>query len=417
MTIDGRFDGLTDKGLPLDGSWTTAEIALSRWNVAQGDTATPVATLNARMLEDNARAMETWCRVQGVAIAPHAKTTLSPELVALQERHGTWGMTAALPRQVAALWGQGVRTVLLANEVTDPRAIGWMAGHLVAHPDRRLLLYADSVGGVRLLESALADVGGEGRLDVLVELGQPGGRTGARTVGAAVEGAGAVLASPRLRLAGVAGYEGTIGSHRDAEASERVDAFLDDLGTLAESLSGKFEVAEPVVTAGGSIFFDRVVSVLAERAHTLGAILVVRSGCYLIHDHGLYARGTPESAGVSGAPTFEAALAVWARVVSTPEPGRALLDAGRRDLSHDAGLPVALERCRGGERLDLSRSSTISGLSDQHTFLDFPAKLDIRIGDIVKLGISHPCTTLDRWRMLLLVDDDDVVTGLVTTGF
>ena len=415
--VDEHFDGLADKGFPLDGSWTRDQISASGWNVAHGDTATPVATLNSRMLETNAHSMEEWCSAHGVAIAPHAKTTLSPELVALQERHGAWGMTAALPRQVAALWNQGVQRVLLANEVSDPAAIVWLAGHVAAHPDCQLLLYADSVDGVHLLERALASLDREVRLDVLVELGQSGGRTGARTVAEGEDVAREVLASPRLRLAGVAGYEGTIGSHRDAGVLEGVDAFLDDVGKLAESLSGKFEVPEPVITAGGSIFFDRVVSVLAERVQRLGGVLVLRSGCYLIHDHGLYAHETPESAGVADAPRFEAALAVWARVVSTPEPGRALLDAGRRDLSHDAGLPVALERCRGDDRLDLSDRAVVSGLSDQHTFLDFPADVDIRIGDMVKLGISHPCTTLDRWRTLLLTDDDDVVTGLVTTAF
>ncbi|MBN9150967.1 MAG: amino acid deaminase [Micrococcales bacterium] len=417
MTADGSFDGLTAKGLPLDGSWTREQIALSGWNVANGDTATPVATLNARMLDSNARAMQEWCLANGVALAPHAKTTLSPELIALQEHHGAWGMTAALPRQAAALWKQGVNTVLLANEVSDPSAIAWLAGHVASGPDRHLLLYADSVDGVRLLERALTGLDKDVTLDILVELGQPQGRTGARSVAEGQEVARAVLASRRLRLAGVAGYEGIIGSARDAGVLGRVDAFLEDVGTLAESLSGMFEIPEPVVTAGGSIFFDRVVSKLADRVQKLGALLVLRSGCYLIHDHGLYARGTPESAGVPGAPTFEAALAVWARVVSTPEPGRALLDAGRRDLSFDAGLPVALERFRGDERLDVSPNAVISALSDQHTFMDFPADVDIRVGDIVKLGISHPCTTLDRWRVLLLVDDANVVTGLVTTAF
>lgn len=412
-----HFDGLTEKGLPLGKSWTRDDIARSGWNVAHGDTATPVATLNARLLEANASAMQEWCRERGVAIAPHAKTTLSPELIALQERHGAWGMTAALPRQVAALWQQGVGRVLLANEVSDPAAIGWLARQRAEQRDRRLLLYADSVDGVRCLESALNVMGGNARLDVLVELGQAGGRTGARTVAEGGEVARAILASPRLRLAGVAGYEGTIGAQRDTVVLERVDAFLENMGSLAESLSGMFEVAEPVLTAGGSIFFDRVASVLAERASALNAVLVVRSGCYLIHDHGLYAHGTPESAGVQGAPKFEAALSVWARVVSTPEPGLALLDAGRRDLSHDAGLPVAVERCRGDDRLELTGIGSVTGLSDQHTFLNFPAGTDIRIGDMVRLGISHPCTTLDRWRMLLLTDDDDTVTGLVTTGF
>ncbi len=414
---DNQFDGLSFKGLPLGGSWTKEQIAQSTWHVAAGDTATPVATLNLRMLRANALAMETWCDAHGASLAPHAKTTLSPELLAIQEEHGAWGMTAALPRQVAVLWAQGVKRVLLANEVSDPAAITWFATELAHHPDRELYLYSDSIDGTRILDEAVHASGSDVSLNVLVELGHASGRTGARTVAEGAAVARAVVQSPRLRLAGVAGYEGTIGSTRDAAILSNVDAFLQNVGSLAESVSGEFEVAEPVITAGGSLFFDRVVSVLGERARRMGARLVLRSGCYLIHDHGLYARGTPEAGGVLGAPVFEAALAVWARVVSTPEPGRALLDAGRRDLSHDAGLPVALERTRGEDRIDLSGNTVVPALSDQHTFLEFPPSVDIQIGDLVKLGISHPCTTLDRWRTLLLTDDSDTVVGLVTTDF
>lgn len=422
MVPDNRFDALTFKGLPLGGTWSRRELESSALSVSRGDTATPVAALNRRMLEANARAMQDWCSANAVSIAPHAKTTLSPELLDLQAGHGSWGMTAALPRQVAVLWAWGVNRVLLANEVSDSAALAWFARELAEHPQYELYLYADSVEGVRIMDEAVGASGSDARLNVLVELGHESGRTGARSV---VEGetiAEAIAASPRLRLAGVAGYEGTIGSQRDSTVLEKVDSFLGRIGELARLLAGRFEVPEPIITAGGSLFFDRVVAVLGEPATNLGARLVIRSGCYLIHDHGLYARGTPEAVGVAGAPEFEAALSVWARVVSRPEAGHAYLDAGRRDLSHDAGLPVALERARGADRIDLSRGraergAAITALSDQHAFLEFPPELDIRIGDLVRLGISHPCTTLDRWRLLLLTDDDDTVVGLVTTDF
>jgi D-serine deaminase-like pyridoxal phosphate-dependent protein len=142
---------------------------------------------------------------------------------------------------------------------------------------------------------------------------------------------------------------------------------------------------------------------------------VLRSGCYLVHDHGMYAHGTPAADGVPDAPRFAAALHVWARVVSTPEPALALVDAGRRDLSHDAGLPVPLERIRDGDRLPLA-GAVVDALSDQHAFVRHPG-LDLRPGDLVRLGISHPCTTLDRHRALYLVDGDDRVVGVTRTNF
>jgi D-serine deaminase-like pyridoxal phosphate-dependent protein len=219
-------------------------------------------------------------------------------------------------------------------------------------------------------------------------------------------------------LAGVAGYEGLIGVGRDARTLAAVDAYLTQLRDLAAALLDRRLVERPIVTAGGSLFFDRVVSVLAGWAQQSGADVVLRSGCYLIHDHGIYATGTPAASGIEDAPALTAALSVWARVLSTPEPGLALLDAGRRDLSHDAGLPVPLQRVRDGASTDLEGPDTsVIALSDQHAFMRYPDPLDIHVGDLVRLGISHPCTTLDRHREIFLVDSADRIVGAIHTSF
>ncbi|MEO5919750.1 MAG: alanine racemase [Pseudolysinimonas sp.] len=412
-----RADGIRFKGLPLGGAWHIDDIPGLGWNVAGGDTATPVATLSMDAVRANAASMRDWCAAHDVSLAPHAKTTLSPELIDVQREHGVWGLTAALPRQVELLWQQGVQRVILANELTDPAAIAWMASRLAAEEGLDLFLYADSVANVGILDAALQDVAGARPLDVLIELGHDGGRSGARTVEGAIAVAEAVLASPRLRLAGVALFEGTLGANRSPETVSRVDDFLMQLAALLAALSGRFEHPEPIVTAGGSHFFDRVVEVLATPAREHGARLVLRSGCYLVHDHGIYGTGTPSAAGVRDAPHFRAALNVWARVISCPEPGLALLDAGRRDVSFDAGLPIPLERARGGDRLDLSQAARIDALGDQHAFLRFERHVDIVPGDLVRLGISHPCTTFDRWDLMLVVDDRDAVVGTIRTDF
>lgn len=410
-------DGIRFKGLPLGGSWRLDDIPGLGWNVAGGDTATPVATLSMDAVRSNAAAMRDWCAAHEVSLAPHAKTTLSPELIDVQREHDVWGMTAALPRQVELLWQQGVSRVIMANELTDVAAVQWLGSRLAGDPALDLFLYADSVANVVILQSAMAAVPGERPLDVLIELGHQGGRSGARTVAEAVAVAGAVVASPRLRLAGIALFEGTIGATRTPETVARVDAFLAELGELFTALTGHFEVGEPIVTAGGSLFFDRVVSVLATTAREQGARLVLRSGCYLVHDHGIYGKGTPSETGVRDAPAFHAALNVWARVISCPEPGLALLDAGRRDVSFDAGFPIPLERVRAEERLDLEQAARVDALGDQHAFLRFERHVDIAPGDLVRLGISHPCSTFDRWDLMLVVDDQDAVVGTIRTDF
>ena len=413
------MDALVYKGIPLGTTFDGEILAAGDLDVAAGDLATPVATLRRSAVVANAQAMRDFCDEHGLHLAPHAKTTLAAGLLEIQQANGAWAMTAALPRQVALLWNHGYNRVLLANEVVDPAALDWLAGQLAEDPARQLWLYVDSTTGVERLAAAALGAGGR-PFDVLVELGHTDGRTGVRGVAAAVELATIVADTPGLRLAGIAGYEGTIGAVREPVVLQAVDDFLTQLRTLADELiaAGLLPQRDAVVTVGGSLFFDRVATVLGPWGRTRAAAVVLRSGCYLIHDHGLYAAGTPAAAGVTGAPRLEAALAVWARIVSSPEPGLALADAGRRDLSYDAGMPVPLERVRGGERLTLSATDAhVSALSDQHTFIRLRPELDIVTGDLIRLGISHPCTTLDRHRAVFLLDDDDHVTGVVATEF
>jgi len=323
----------------------------------------------------------------------------------------------AVPHQVSVLLALGVPRILVANEIADPVALGSLVRQAAA-AGTDLLCYVDSVDGVRLARAAL-DPGAP--LSVLLEVGHAGGRTGVRTREQARAVAAEVAASPSLRLAGVAGYEGTVGSDRDDGTVAAVDGYLDLVGQVYRDLdiAGLLAPGTRVLTAGGSVFFDRVVARLGP-LRDQGATVVLRSGCYLSHDDGFYSRVTPGSAQRWGEAALRPALEVWARVVSRPEPGLALLDAGRRDLSHDLGLPVPRWRVRAGVRTVAVGLEAI-GLADQHTFVrvdpEQPQAADLAVGDLVGLGVSHPCTTFDKWRMLLLVDDDDRVTGAVRTLF
>jgi D-serine deaminase-like pyridoxal phosphate-dependent protein len=410
------MDFLTDKGVPLGAELDERTLSAGALSIA--DLATPFATISRPAVEANVAAMRDYCGRHGVLLAPHAKTTLAADLLELQIRNGAWALTAALPRQVALLWQLGFPRVLLANEVADVRAIEWLAGRLSEDERLTLWMYVDSARGLDILTDGVKRAGAPTRpVGVLVELGYPGGRTGCRRVPEALELAQRVAATPGLRLAGVAGYEGTIGVTRDARTVGAVDAYLEKLREAAAVLLERQLVERPIVTVGGSIYFDRVVAKLGTWAAQAGADVVLRSGCYLIHDHGMYATGTPAASGIEDAPSLTAALSVWARVISQPEPGLALLDAGRRDLSHDAGLPVPLQRVRAGAATDLGAESTVIALSDQHAFVRYPLRLDVQVGDLVRLGISHPCTTLDRHRGIFLVDSADRIVGAIRPNF
>ena len=138
----------------------------------------------------------------------------------------------------------------------------------------------------------------------------------------------------------------------------------------------------------------------------------------MIHDDGFYRAISPFSRGVGPAP-LRSAMHGWARVVSRPEPTLALLDAGKRDFPFDEGLPDP-QRVRGRGQRGLAGASVLA-LNDQHTFLRLAPESDVDCGDVVRFGLSHPCTALDKWTLIPVVDDADaeqpVILDLIRTYF
>lgn len=408
--VDHRF-----KGLPPDAAGlTVGELAAERRNLFTGGFATPVLALSAERLAHNLALMETYAARHGLAFAPHGKTSMAPQLFARQIEHGAWGITVAAPHQVWVAREFGIERIFLANELVDAAALRRIAAELAADPDFRLITYVDSVRGVQLMDAALT--GAARPLDVVVELAAgEGARTGARTEAECAEIAAAVAATGTLRLVGVAGYEGEV----PKADPERVAAYLRRLTALAAALDagGLFEEAdEIVVSAGGSAWFDTVAEVFAEVPELSRPVLkLLRSGAYISHDDGHYRRITPFNR-VPEEGALEPAFRLWAQVVSRPEPGQAFVNAGKRDAAYDLDKPEAqVVRRDGTERP--ATGVTVTALSDQHMWLATTPEADVMVGDWIGFGLSHPCTSFDKWQLIPVAEADGTVVQYVRTFF
>jgi D-serine dehydratase len=343
----------------------------------------PVLVLRESAVAHNLALMQRWCEERGVSLAPHGKTTMAPALIARQLEAGAWGMTAATVPQMAVMRAAGARRLILANQLVGAPEIAWFERERAGAEAYCLV---DSVEGVRALAAGV-----QRPLGVLIELGGP--RAGCRTLEQALAVADAV--APPLLLAGVEGFEGTL-------PEDAVDGFVDRLRELVEVLDarGAFSAVDEIIaTAGGSAFFDHVVERLRFSGLSRPVRVVLRSGCYVTHDDGIYAESSP----LSG---LRAALELWARVLSCPEPGLAIAGFGKRDAPYDLGLPIV--RRPGGV--------TVEALNDQHAYLRDPDGV-LSLRDTVVCGISHPCTAFDKWPVIGVVDDDDVVIDAIRTYF
>jgi D-serine dehydratase len=320
----------------------------------------------------------------------------------------------------------GVRRVIMANQLLGAAEVGAVIRLQEEHPDLEFHFLVDSREQLASIESLAGSHRMSRKLTALVELGVPGGRTGSRTHDEALAVAHAVAASKSVALSGLECYEGlqiTGDSGRDQIV---VDGLMQRVHDVALACDREKLFAGPsiILTAGGSAAFDIVARDLPMKL-SKPVLTILRSGCYVTHDSGFYNRMLEGVKARSGAAWqaragLQPALEVWSRVQSCPEPGLAILTMGKRDASFDLDMPIVSKRYRPGTDTApqaVPESWKIANMNDQHAYLRFSTDAAPQVGDLVGCGISHPCTTFDKWRALFTVDDDYRVTGAIRTFF
>ncbi|MFM8864638.1 MAG: amino acid deaminase [Limnohabitans sp.] len=412
------------KGYPIVADATDADgIGARHWHVLDDVMPYPLATLRTSALMHNLAWMQDWAHRKGVQLAPHGKTTMSAELFRLQLQAGAWGMTVANVHQLQLALAAGARRCIIANQVLCDADLDGLDALLARHADTRVWFLVDSQAQLAMVEAWVQRRRSQRRFDVLLELGTPGFRTGCRSHEEALALARRLAASTAVRLGGVECYEGGLAQCDSAHDSAAVSDLVRRVRALVQAIEaeGLWGDDQVLVTAGGSAIFDLVIPLLTGYPLSRPVQGVLRSGCYVTHDHGRYAgflRLVEQREGLPG--SLQPAIEIWAMVQSVPEPGLALLSAGRRDVSFDQRMPLPVRWAARGSRAIQTAPPhwQVHALSDQHAHMRFdPAGQSPVVGDRVALGISHPCTTFDKWRWMALVDDQTRITGAIGTHF
>ncbi len=411
------------KGFPASAQGlSTDDFIMSQPSLFEAGFSWPIMVISRTAVDHNVAVLAEYCADREVSLAPHVKTTMSPQLWDRQLVAGAWGLTVATPHQARVVRAHGVRRIFLANELVDATDATWVADEMANDDAFELTCYVDATVGARILGEATRGRQGR-RLRVVVELGHEGGRTGCRTDAEAVAVARAVQQEPSLALIGVAGYEGGLGHDRSTATLQAVRFFVRRLRNMLVALDAErlldLDAGEYLVSCGGSAFFDLVTAGLTGIGDTqLPVRVLLRSGAYVTHDSLLYDKLSP----LADAPPesrLRPAIEVWGQVLSRPEPRLALVGIGKRDISFDEGLPVVLavrSRACLGEIRPLP-GCTVDQLNDQHAYLSLPDSSDVAVGDLVCLGISHPCTAHDKWQLVPIVDDDHRVVEIAHSYF
>lgn len=398
-------------------------------SLLDGDLPLPVAVLKDSAVAHNRQWMREFTERTRTSLCPHGKTTMAPQMFQWQLDDGAWGITAATASHVRTYRHFGVPRILLANQLVGQANIDLVFDELEADPSLDFYTLVDSTAALAELQRSLARRPLARPLQVLLEVGTCGGRTGVRNAAEGVALGRAIrAASPAIALRGVEAFEGVFGSDDPHGVELAVHSMMDTIAQLAQTGCDEdwFAPGEVLLTAGGSQFFDIAAQVLTAAKARREIRVVLRSGCYLSHDSLHYARlqsrMRQRAGGLWGSgPGLQNALEVWASVQSVPEPSRAICTLGKRDLSYDLTLPQPLWWFRQGVHLRPQASPQtlrVTTLNDQHAYVDSgDGTMPWQVGDLVGFGIAHPCTTFDKWPMLYTVDDDYRVTGGVRTFF
>jgi D-serine dehydratase len=422
--VDGR-----QKGLPFDMPPVALErIGQQGWNLLQEHIPLPALVLHQGALDHNSAWMRRFLAQSGTCISPHGKTTMSPHLFERQLDDGAWAITLGTMQQVKAARSTGISRILLANQIVGPKAIEYIVNEVGGDCDFIFYALADSQEGVNALYEVASKVKGERPIQLLVEVGIQGGRTGARTIEGALEVARQVKArEPHLALCGAAGYEGILRGTSDEETEALVREFIDRLADITNICAAEnlFAPGPVIISAGGSSFYDLVIERLADR-FAFDHEVVIRSGCYLTHDSGAYEKRFDRLASrthlsESLSQGLQSAIELWAYVQSRPEADRVIANIGRRDVGSDAGLPKPLKSFRPSKpsfplRLLGSNYETVM-LNDQHCYINVPNDSTLQVGDMIAFGVSHPCTTMDKWQIIFIVDRNYNIKSAIRTFF
>ena len=421
MQINHSFKGFPGHHTPVD----IAEIGLQKWHVLKGDLPFPLAVIKETALHHNLMWMKDFCEKRHLDIAPHGKTSMSPELYARQLEAGAWGISFANVFQANLGIRHGIQRVIIANQVYQQADLEALSVLLATFPDVRVYFLVDSAEQIDAIQKWRSSSQFNIPFTVLIELGIDGKRTGCREHSHAMALARKIKATSGLLLCGIECYEGALATCNHEHDQASVAALMSRVQQLAVACEKEnlFENDEILLTAGGSAIFDLVAQHLKPQLH-LPTRGILRSGCYLTHDHVQY-RKMLKCVGerLQLTETLRPALEIISSVQSCPEPGLALLTMGKRDVSYDMDLPVAIWRANMGDQEVSGVPShwEITALNDQHAYLKFNPAASVsekpHVGQLIGSGISHPCTTFDKWRWMPIVDDHYAVMSAVSIRF
>ena len=405
IDLNSKIISIEYKSFPIESYGSSINDFISKKpNIFKSGFQFPLMVLKKDALMNNINLMAKYCASVGAELAPHVKTTMSPQIAKLQVDAGAYALTIANLWQAEVFRKFGFNKLIIANEVLDQNSINRISD-LNKSGQAEIIFYVDSLNGLDVIKKFTPK---DGLQNLFIEIGTDNGRGGVRDLYLVKQIAEAINQDSRLQLRGVTGFEGAVpNANRTNKGEEDVRNFCRKIVSAAE-VSYKFRSQHKfIISAGGSAYFE----IVSEELNKFNKekIFLLRSGGYVTHDSKYYEEIYPFRSSVD---KFQPAIEVWAQVVSNPEPGFGVLNLGKRDVGCDLHNPIPTQKYSKSIE---GFSGVIEKLNDQHAFMKSLESFEN--ADLIGLGVSHPCTTFDKWRLIPLVNDNYDVVDCIHTFF
>lgn len=351
--------------------------------IALAEIDTPAFIVDLPRLRANIQRVSQSAAEAGLELRPHIKAHKTPEIARMQVDAGAPGVTAAKVSEADAMIDAGIADVFIANEIVGEQKLRRLARLF----ERGYLSVAcDSEAVAQGYSEVFADEGLE--LDVVIEVDIGAHRCGVPPERAA-ELAETVGNLPSLNVVGIMGYASTAYQARTDEAREAAAAREGKLlGDVAADLRSQGHAIQRI--SGGC-------TPTATMYRKECGLTEIRSGTYVFYDMNQVDLGvvTPD----------DVSATILATVISKPEPGRAIVDAGSKAMATQV---KQLSAGFGWVKGDLG--ACLNQLNDEHGYLDLgQAEHDVAIGEKIEIIPPRVCTALNLYDELYLVEGGRVV--------
>jgi len=355
------------------------QVTLEDYRAAIGrsrhDLITPALVLDLDVARDNIKNMVEYMRTVPAKLRPHIKVHKSPEIARMQMEAGeVVGLTTATVWEAVVMVRAGIADILIANEVVGPEKIQALA-ELARDAD--MTVAVDDLQNADELSAAALKAGS--MISVLIDLDVGMDRCGVRNKEDALHLAEHISKLHGLHFAGMMGYEGHCMLEPDPDLRlHKAHAAMDKLMEAVDYLADR-GFASQVVSGGGTGTYN------ITGAHP--RLTELQAGSYVVMD-AFHAQLVPG---------FPAALTVLATVISR-QGSRVVLDAGRKAIGSELGLPVVK-----------GHTATTAAIAEEHLLIDVEPASPLKVGDHVEVVPGYGPTTVNLHDVFFVIENDVVI--------